>query len=356
MSISYEELEKEILMNYENHLNGDYNCLPFSDYGAFSDVLPGVERGTYYILTASSGVGKSKLMRHMFITNPLRYIEGKNYRLSIKYFSLEESVKKVVYSEILSELYRRHNIRISLKQFLSIGEGNRFDIELMDKVRDCKGYIDKYLESVEVIDTIKKPSDIFKCVRNFACEVGYHFKHDGTIMNEQEVDRLYSGKTDAYGFFSHYRVKDPNHYVIILIDHLSLILPEKGIDKRSSMELFSSQYCIPFRDKYGFSIVVVQQQSADREGSDKDNEPSLEGLGDCKTTQRDADVVLGLYNPSRYGRDNHNGIMFGNKGHEYRSIRVLKNRNGGVGTSYPFRFYGESGHFQNWYSSSSDYM
>lgn len=350
MSISYEELEEEIVRNYNNHIRGDYNCLPFNGYGSFVDVMPGVERGNYYILTASSGVGKSKLMRHMFITSPLRYIEGRDYVLSVKYFSLEESVKKVIYSELLTELYRRFGIRLSLKELMSIGEGNVFDIELLPKLRECKGYLDVYLNSVEVIDTVKRGSDIFKCVRAFACEVGNHIKHDGSIMTSVEVGNLYSGKMDAYGYFSRYEMKSPNHYVIILIDHLSLLQSEKGFDKRTTMEFFSSQYCLRMRDLYGFTVVVVQQQSADREGDSKNNEPTLDSLGDCKTTQRDADVVLGLYNPSRYGKDSHNGIMFGNKGHEYRSIKVLKNRNGGVGVSYPFRFYGETGHYESWYS------
>lgn len=351
MGLSYDDLVGEIVSNYENHNGGDYNCLPFEGYGSFCDALPGIERSCYYILTASSGIGKSKLMRHMFISNALRC--RSRHKVTIKYFSLEESKKKVVYSEIISELYRRFGVRIGYKQLLSIGSGNRFDIALLDMVKECRGYIEDYLSSVEVIDTLKKPGEIYRNVRDFACGVGTHYTQGGLPMRREDVDAMYRGDLSAYGLFSHYRLNDPNHYVIILIDHLSLLQSERGYDKRSSMELFSSQFCIPLRDRYGFSVVVVQQQAADRESGEKNNEPTLEGLGDCKTTQRDADVILGLYNPSRYGLSEHNGIVFGNQAHRYRSVRLLKNRNGDVGTSYPFRFYGETGHFESWYNDLS---
>lgn len=347
MSLSYDDLVGEIVTNYENHNAGNYNCLPFVGYGSFSEALPGIEKSCYYIITASSGIGKSKLMRHMFINTALRYTN--KHKISIKYFSLEESVKKVIYSEIISELYNRFGIKVHYKQLLSVGRNNRFDIGLIDKVRDCRGYIEDYLNSVEVIDTLKKPSDIYRNVRNFACKIGTHYNQSGLPMTHSEVERMYNGDLNAYGLFSHYSLNDPNHYVIIIVDHLSLLQSERGHDKRSSMELFSSQFCIPLRDRYGFSVVVVQQQAADRESGDRDNEPTLEGLGDCKTTQRDADVILGLYNPSRYGKESHNGIYLGNPdGYRYRSVRLLKNRNGNVGVSYPFRFFGETGHFKVW--------
>ena len=57
-------------------------------------------------------------------------------------------------------------------------------------------------------------------------------------------------------------------------------------------------------------------------------EPSLDGLADNKKTQRDADMVMGLFAPHRYEIPQHRGYNIRKMQDYYRSISILKNRYG----------------------------
>ena len=104
-----------------------------------------------------------------------------------------------------------------------------------------------------------------------------------------------------------------------------------------TMGKFSAEYCLRIRDDYGYSVINVQQQAADKERQEftykgqsieSKLEPSLDGLGDNKMTQRDADVVLGLFAPDRYEIKLHRGYNIIKWQDSYRSLIVLKNRDG----------------------------
>ena len=89
-----------------------------------------------------------------------------------------------------------------------------------------------------------------------------------------------------------YIPNDPEMYVIVIIDHLSLLSVEKNVkDVRDAMILFSSTYALELRDKYKCTVVMVQQQSMAQEGTENKKLnmvlPSMNGLGEAKITARD---------------------------------------------------------------------
>ena len=84
-------------------------------------------------------------------------------------------------------------------------------------------------------------------------------------------------------------------------------------------------------------MLNVQQQAGDQEKQQYTNrgasieakvEPTLAGLGDCKLTARDADVVFGLFAPDRYEISNHRHYNVEKLEDHYRSLSVLKHRDG----------------------------
>jgi hypothetical protein len=116
-----------------------------------------------------------------------------------------------------------------------------------------------------------------------------------------------------------------------------------------TMSKWSSDYCLRLRDKFGFIPVNVQQQASAKEQVEynyKGNtieeklEPSLEGLGDNKTTQRDANIVLGLFAPDRYNIEQHNGYDITFFRDRYRSMSILKDRDGIANKKLPLFFDG----------------
>jgi len=109
------------------------------------------------------------------------------------------------------------------------------------------------------------------------------------------------------------------------------------------------------RDKFGFIPVNVQQQASAKEqvqynfkgkSIEEKLEPSLDGLGDNKSTQRDANVVLGLFAPDRYGIEAHNDYDITFFRDRYRSMTILKDRDGISNKKLPLFFNGASDYFK----------
>ena len=67
--MNFNDIYSEIVQNKQNHDNGYYNCIPFIGLNRLEKYLPGIEQGTYYLITASTGV-KSKINLH--INKPYR--------------------------------------------------------------------------------------------------------------------------------------------------------------------------------------------------------------------------------------------------------------------------------------------
>lgn len=78
---------------------------------------------------------------------------------------------------------------------------------------------------------------------------------------------------------------------------------------------------------------------------EKKLEPSLDGLGNNKETQRDADVVYGIFGPARYGIHQHNGYDVTQLGNSYRYFSCLKDRDGEPNTGISLYFNGKAGEY-----------
>lgn len=350
--MNFNDIYSEIRQNRENHTSGYYNCIPFMGMERLERFLPGIEQDTYYLLTASSGVGKSKLARYLFIHNPYQFIKNhpeSGIKLSIKYFSLEESKKKIILSEISKYLFTTYGLVVSIKQLQSRGRFNTITPDILDKIQEAEAYVNEFLETVEIIDSIRNPTGIYKYVRDFALTIGTYYDKNGIPLTPTEVEQVKKGEGDAFKKVSYYKKNDPKHYVIILVDHLSLLYPENGMTQWQTISEYSSKYCLHMRDKFGFIPVNVQQQASAKEqveynykgkSIEEKLEPSLDGLGDNKTTQRDANVVLGLFAPDRYSIAEHNGYDISFFRDRYRSMTILKDRDGVSNRKLPLFFNG----------------
>ena len=69
-------------------------------------------------------------------------------------------------------------------------------------------------------------------------------------------------------------------------------------------------------------------------------EPTLDSLGDNKTIARDVNVALGLFDPARYKIDNHNGYDITRLKDRYRSMNIMKSRDGIANKKLPLFFNG----------------
>ena len=350
--MDFKSIYDKLVINKQNHDSGYYNCIPFMGMERLEMYLPGIEQSTYYLLAAASGVGKSKLARYLFIHNPIVFLENNpdsGIELDILYFSLEESKEKILLAEISKYLFTKYGLTLSIKQLASVGRYNVISAADLEKVKEAEAHVKKFLDRVTIYDSVRNATGIYKTVRNFAMTVGTYYDKEGKPLTPTEVMQVTGGVGETYKKVSYYKLHNPKHYVIVMTDHLGLLQPENGETLWQTMGKMSSSYNLHFRDKFGFIPVVVQQLAADKERVESNFqgktiedklEPTLDSLGDNKTIARDVNVALGLFDPARYKIDNHNGYDITRLKDRYRSMNIMKSRDGIANKKLPLFFNG----------------
>lgn len=338
---------RAIEKNKSNKEQGIFNSIPFG-LPSLDRHVPGVMGGMQYIVTASSGVGKTQVSKFLFIHQPYKFIKSHpelGLKLKILWFALEESKEEFMNTLITAKLKEDYNISIGVLELTSMGINTLSD-DILEKVRSCREYFRELGESLEIIDNTSNPFGIFKYVRNYARTHGtFHTKKITIDGKEEDV-------------FDYYEPNDPKEFVVVVTDHISLLQPEENEQTRTlhlAITKFSSDYCRKHISKHWkYCVVNIQQQAADKEKQQFTNsgmsiesklEPSLDGLADNKLTQRDALVVLGLFAPDRYEITKHLDYDITILGDNYRSISILKNRNGSPNLRKGLFFNGQTNTF-----------
>jgi hypothetical protein len=207
----------------------------------------------------------------------------KTIKLKIFYFSLEMSKQQKLAQAICNRLYISSDkkIRIDPKTIRSVRSALNGDI--LKSVAGLEEYFDEFEKHVTFIDSIKHPTGIFKFMED-------HANTHGTT-HTKIVEFTRGEETFEHEIFDHYVPDDPEEYVIIIVDHAALIGLEAGLNQHQSITKLSSEYFVKLRNRYGYIPVLIQQQTSSQESIEnmKANrlKPTLDGLGECKLTQRD---------------------------------------------------------------------
>jgi replicative DNA helicase len=346
----FDSLLTKLQERQERVKSGKMNCIPVP-FERTLTFFPGIERGTMTIVSASSGVGKSKFTRFLYVYHVYKYIKENpdvDIRARIFYFSLEESKERFFLNLISKWLFDNHGLKVGIKELLSIGKkGCYLSDEVLELIKDAKEYFVDFNNYFTVIDEVRNPTGFYLTVHDYLMKNG-HWVMKKSIRESKEVD------TKDY-----YVPDDPELYLIVIVDHISLMQPEKDngvmMNLHQTISKWSSDYCINLRNQYGVSIVNVQQQSADKEKKQFNNkggsideklEPSLDGLADNKLTGRDADIVIGLFAPERYQIENYEGYDITKLQDNFRMLMFLKTRDGEANMRTPLFFDGKIGDFK----------
>ena len=242
-------------------------------------------------------------------------------------------------------LYVKEGIRISPKDLRSTKADDVLSQEILDIINKYEPYFKKIEEVVEFIDDIRTGYGIYITVRD------YSIAH-GTI-NKRKID------TQLVVFIEvedYYEANDLEEYVMVIIDHCSLISPAKNYETGLPMTLhesigkLSSDHLIKLRNRFKYICVVVQQQMAGQESVENKKynklKPSLDGLADNKTTQRDFDYILGLFSPFRHEIPEYMNYDITQFKDQIRFLEILGGREGGGGTICPLYFDGAVNYFR----------
>ena len=287
---------------------------------------------------------KTQIADWLFLYNTIQQVIDKslNIKLKIFYFTLEMSKEEKMLAAFSNILYVKEGIRIAPKDLRSTKADKILSDENLKLISKYEPYFQKIEEIVEFIDDIRNPTGIYKFVRAYAHANGT--QHTKTVNIKGKLTQI-----DDY-----YEPNDPEEYVMVFIDHISLISTEvdggRKMNLHESIVKLSSDYLIRLRNKFRYIPVVVQQQASAQESVENMKvgrlKPSLDGLGDCKLTQRDANVILGLFSPFRHEIRDYHGYDITYFKDNIRFLEILGGREGGGGTICPLFFDGAVNYFK----------
>jgi replicative DNA helicase len=297
-------------------------------------LIPGVQRGTYYLIGGELGTGKSAFVDEAFVYNPYEYILNAETKpdFQILYFSLEIDKVRKIAKAIARRIFHKYKVLIDINYVLSRGK-NRISDEIYQQVLSECDYFYKLEEYVTFYDRPINPTGIWKDVLNYSKENG-----------------VWQDAKDAEGQFipAEYKPHNPNKTVVIIVDHVGLMRLERGFNKKQNIDKFS-EYCIILRNKCGYSPVLIQQLNRSMSSSERFSanrvEPQLSDYKDSGNTQDDGDIVLAVFNPTRYDIKNFYGYNTSLLKNRFRSLSILKSRDGDADQILGMGFIGQTGTF-----------
>jgi hypothetical protein len=221
--------------------------------------------------------------------------------------------------------------------------------KILEEIRALDPVFKEFESKVEFIDDVRNPTGIYNYIRDYANSHGETITKKHTFRYKDENGNVVAEEKEISDF---YVPHDPDEYVIVIIDHASLITPENIGGRmqtlQDAMTNLSSNYLVRMRNKWGYIPVLIQQQAAAQESVEnlKFNklQPSLEGLGDSKIVGRDPDLILGLFSPYRYKIKDYLGYDIAKLKDKHRELIVIANRRGQAVSTQLF-FDGAVNHF-----------
>ena len=336
----YENTLREIKGKRKKILEGGVNCIP-SPFKRFLEDFCGVEQSTYYCVTSFTKGGKSQFCSYVFIYQIIMfaYFAKEKIDFKILYFPLEETKERIMQRFMSWLLFKssKGKTRVSPRELRSTTSA--IDEKIIDRLEqiDMQGLLNYFEEHVIFPEEAPNPTGIYKYCKRYAEEHGT--VHKKTVSMKDEL-----GQPQDVEVFDYYEQDNPDEYRIVVIDTVNLIDTERGMTLKQSIDKLS-EYCAKYlRNKYHYSIVAIQQQAFESEGNESFKlgrvRPSVAGLGDSKYVSRDADIVLGLFSPARFGITEYFGYDITILKDHIRFLEVVVNRNGEMGGILPLWFDG----------------
>lgn len=328
----FEQVMSNLRLRRERVLTGLHNCIPFP-FPRFRSWVPGIEMAKFIVVTANQKVGKSKFCDYLFVYETLFFVlEHPEMRLKVLYFTLEMSPEEK-YNEFLCHLlYRLDRIEISPTKLKSTDIDHPVDEKILELLETEKyqRYIKAFEDMVEYIDNQRNPTGINKYCRDYALAHG-HLNFKKVKRKNPITDEIID--TDVIDNDNPYTPDDPEERRIIIIDNASNLSLENNLKKMETIDKMS-KYGITLRNQLKYIFVLIQHQAQSQEGVENQKlnklKPSSDGLADCKTTTRDANMVIGLYSPFKYGLREYEGYDITKFRNHIRFMEVIEDRDYGA--------------------------
>jgi hypothetical protein len=331
----FQNVKEGIIHNKKLREEGKDISIPFP-FSRFSEEIPGIQQGRYFLTTAGTKIGKTKFTDFMFLYAPYRFVRENNTNITVKifYFTLEMAKEDKIKEALSYFLFIKKNIRISPDKLDSIYKNYIVEDKVVRAIEELQPLMEDFLSLVTFVDHTRNPYGIYKTVRDYAHANGKYIDKHGNTLNTEYIEK---GTNEEAKKIFKYVPNNPDEFVIIITDHISLLTPESKDGNKDTlheaMSKFSSNFCLGMRDRWRYIPVTVQQQMAAQESVENARadmlRPSANGLADNKLVGRDVDMMLGLFSPFRFRRADWEGYDIRRMQDSYRELSVILNRRGG---------------------------
>lgn len=321
-------LTKKIQKNHEDFVAGKINYLPFKPLGKFTTWFPGLMREELTCFTGTPASSKTSLVKKLVIHDGIEWAVNNNKNLHILYMGMEESKSQFLYSLLSYQGYVLDGLQYNIKDFEGIGR--TIDIKDIPKIERAEKRVEKMLPYISYHTSVYNSFGIWKTVRDFASKRGKFY------MNGHLVQGAISGDNS----WDSYVPDDPDEFIVVVVDHLLLLSPQKDEKDQSEAIWNTVEYLRRFAaNKFRYAVVPIQHQNADSENQESRKDqtilPTENGLARNKEVARSYLNLIGIANPNKVNQsstqpsiriwDNHNLQIFGNY---LRTINIIKSRFG----------------------------
>lgn len=267
-------------------------------------VIDGVTANTYTLVFSPSGTGKSSLALYAFIYRPLmEHLDDDNFK--VFYASLEMSADLLFAKLLCMYIFETYGIELSTKELLSKKQGFILDDECYKIVQECIPWLQKVESKVTIYDKGMNAEVLYSLLMADLQEMG--------TFSETDHRKIYTPN-------------NPDLIYLVVIDHLSLIRPNKGRSLKEEMDLVSA-YLVTLRNICRISPLVIMQANRDSAGMERRkqglNNMRLSDTKDSGGPVQDAEIVISIFSPHRERLSTYNKYNISILTDRFRALTVL---------------------------------
>jgi hypothetical protein len=306
------------------------------------DYIPNLQKDNLYLIGGETSSGKSAFTYNHFLYHP--YEDWRlNYQKTVKFkafvWSMEMSKEIVLTKAICRRIFQQHKILVDVNYVLSRGK-NRISDEIFKLVAETKDWFNEFEDRVILLPN-ENPTGIHHTIKNYLLDNGKEFTKDVKIKGDDGKPKIVQG-------FDYYKPNYPDMYIIVILDHAALIKKERGFNKKETIDKMM-EYLIDLRNRYKIIPIVVQQLNRDISSTDRFKQgrigPTISDFKETSDTTDGANYVLALFSPMRYELASYKNYNISRLRNRFRSLNILKTRDGESDISKGLAFIGEVGMF-----------
>lgn len=313
-----------------------------------NQVIGGLQYGRYDLVGGNTGSSKTAFTDYFYVFKPwlilneLRKKGLTDRSMKVFYWSLEIRKIRKLAKWLALQVFLKYRILIDIKVVLGLmtEEGNlqknRMPEELYNLLMGEIAIFDEMEDDIHIIEDKVNPNGIYASLKGYA---DAHGSVESIPVMDKDGMFLYNK--------NRYIANNPKELVLTIVDHYGLLRANKDEgNKKGTIDTLSS-YFVTLRNFYNYSFVAVSQFNRDLADVNrqrfKELTPQLEDFKDSGGSQEDCEVAIALFNPVTYNMETYNGYNIRRMLDKFKSVNILKNRDGVANIRVGYNFIGACG-------------